>query len=256
LDATGLRVDPRTTFLELLKTRFLGAKLIFLGGSAATGKLSPTSDLDAVVLYDNPESTRKETFIFNNYLIETLVTDEKGLHYFFFDKAPRTGLCAIPVIVDHAIVLPESTPLSDALKKLARQSIDAGPAPLSEPELADTRYTITYTVQKLRGGPRPPLENLVLGSRLVGLLGNFYLRAHRRWTGSGNYLAKRLLAEFPEISERLNAVFKTFFAAGEEAPVIALTEEMLAPFGGLLYELSHVYSNRELRGRPRGRAAQ
>jgi hypothetical protein len=62
-------------------------------------------------------------------------------------------------------------------------------------------------------------------------LGNFYLRANRKWSGRAKSMPRAIRKAFPELLSGYEAAFKEGFA-GNLKPVLELADELLAPFGG------------------------
>jgi hypothetical protein len=88
-------------------------------------------------------------------------------------------------------------------------------------------------------GKLPRDQLLSVGSFMHGRLADFYLRANGNWSGTRTSLAKRLREEYPELSIRYEAAFEDLFLRSDIRAVESLAREMLAPYGGLVTELSH-----------------
>jgi hypothetical protein len=67
--------DAYAAALDFLRHHYPGARVAFLGGSAATGTATPTSDLDILVLVDDADGdvSYVETTIHQGWLVEAFV---------------------------------------------------------------------------------------------------------------------------------------------------------------------------------------
>lgn len=236
------RIDPRTAVRELLETRYRGATAIFLTGS--TARIAPTggelfattahSDLDITVVLETATVPYREGFLYKGWPVESLVSAAESL-LGVFAEAPALGECSVPSHVVDAIVLPVASAVSDALRQRAKQVIDAGPAPLTLREHRVSRHQITRLVQALEV-PRAHEDLIGIGAFLHPRLGQYYLRAANKWSGKPAFLTRRLRAENPAHARTFFAAFHALFARHDPAGVTALVDEILAPYGGRLFD--------------------
>lgn len=205
---------------------------MFVGGSAALGTETEHSDLDLTVVYDELPNPIRESFLYEGWPVETSITDvptlRRGIAF-----APHLGTRAVPGLVAEALVLPEESELSRSLQQQAREVIAAGPVALSPSDHQAARYGITYTLHKLAHGPAQDL--IFVGANLLPRLVNYWLRSRGKWAASNTYVGRRLREEDPAMAERFLSVFQAVHA-GELAPLEALIDDILAPFGGRLFD--------------------
>ena len=84
--------------------------------------------------------------------------------------------------------------------------------------------------------PRSRHELNASGARLFGELGDFYCRSRGGWTGHGKGLLKRIKLQDPVLARRYSEAFDQLFQHVQPAMVITMAEELLAPYGGLLFD--------------------
>ena len=114
-------------------------------------------------------------------------------------------------------------------------------------ELRLRRYRLTDWLDDIRH-PRAPEELVATGAYLYQDAADFFFRARGLWSAHSKTIPRRLRKTDEAFAEKFCRAFDALFAEKETAPVIALVEEMLAPFGGLLFEGSHVRAENEPAG--------
>ena len=204
--------------------------VMFVGGSAALGTETEHSDLDVTVVYDRLPNPIRESFFFEGWPVESSLTDVTTLER-TMAVAPHLGTCAVPALVAKALALPAESELSRSLQQRARDVIAAGPLPLTPSDHQAARYGITYTLHKLAHAQ----ERMFVGANLMMRLVNYWLRSRGRWGVSNTYIGQRLREDDPAMATRMLEVF-TAMHAGELAPLDALVDDVLAPFGGRLFD--------------------
>ncbi len=226
------RISGRAAAAALLVARYDGAKVMFVGGSAALGTETEHSDLDLTVVYDQLPNPIRESFLFEGWPVESSMTDVATLRR-AIAFAPHLGTRAVPGLVAEALVLPDESELSRSLQHHAREVIAAGPLALSPSDHQAARYGITYTLHKLSHGPAQDL--VFVGANMLLRLVNYWLRSQGKWAASNTYVGRRLREEDPAMATRMLEVF-TAMHAGELGPLNALIDDILAPFGGRLFD--------------------
>lgn len=229
------RSNPREVAQALWAERFSDAKVVFLAGSVIRGEGTEHSDLDIVVVYDFVSAAWRESFFYQGWPIEILAHDPDTLRYFFYEMDAKSGVPSLPNMVLEGIEVPAASEFSANLKKLAREVFDAGPPVLSEADIQRHRYTITDLCDDLRS-PRSKAEALATGTRLYESLADFYFRSQQRWSAKGKTIPRKL-AEFDSIfAGRFVSAFDGLFAHGDTAAILTLSQEIVGPFGGFLFE--------------------
>lgn len=228
------RIKPAAAAREIFAGRYNGARVVFLAGSVVRGEATPTSDLDLVVVYERLPHAYREAFLHAGWPVETFVHDPETLaHYFEADR--RRGIPSLARMVSEGIEIPESSPFSGGLKRLASQLLEAGPPRWDKAELMTRRYRLSDWVDDIRH-PRTPEELVASGTFLYADLADFFLLSRSLWTAHSKTIPRRLREVDAGFAQRFRDAFEALFAEKRQGPVIALVEEVLQPFGGILFE--------------------
>ena len=229
------RPTPIATARRIFEERYPKAKVVLLAGSVIRGEGTAHSDLDLVVIYDELKSAYRESFLFDGWPVEAFVHDPATLAYFTQQVDIPTGVPSLCHMVADGIAIGEESDLCLTLKRRAKALLDRGPDPLTDKEIDGLRYAISDQLDDLRA-PRDHAEAVASATVLYGTLTNFWFRSQRRWSAKGKSIPRRVRALDPAFADRLEAAFLTLFSDGEPADVIRLAEELLAPYGGCLFE--------------------
>jgi hypothetical protein len=138
-------------------------------------------------------------------------------------------------MVADGIAVPGPTEASRGFSQLARSTLAIGPPALTDEDRDRLRYAISDLLDDLRD-PRTPTEQIATGTGLFGALADYYLRVHGFWSGRDKWIPRALEAANPELAVRYAEVFQWFFEDGDTASLIQLTEEILQPAGGPLFD--------------------
>lgn len=228
------RVSPVEAARGVFGERYAGARVLFLGGSVMRGEATPASDLDVVVVYESLPNSYRESFMYGGWPVEAFVHDEETLERFFEDDR-RRGLPALMSMVAEGVEVPGATEFSAALKRRAEELIAAGPPPWDAEELSLRRYRLTDWADDMRF-PRSPEELVATGAYLYQDAADFYFRSRGLWSAHSKTIPRRLRREDPAFAERFLRAFDALFAGKRADAALALVEEMLAPFGGPLFD--------------------
>ena len=221
---------------QIFKAKYPQAKVIFLAGSIVRGEGTPFSDLDLVVVYEKLPVAYRETYFFQEFPVEAFVHDPETLNYFMSESDRENGMAMMTNMVIEGIEVPAASDFSRSLKDLAQSNMNAGPPPLVSGEIQSQRYTITNLVDDIRQ-PHSQNELVGAGAELYQVLANYYFRSNNLWSAKGKSIPRILNKTNPELHLRYCAAFDELFKNGSAEKVIALSEELLAPGGGFLYEL-------------------
>ncbi|HYE14475.1 MAG TPA: nucleotidyltransferase domain-containing protein [Pyrinomonadaceae bacterium] len=228
------RLEPFEAARRVFEGRYAGARVLFLAGSVLRGEATPTSDLDVVVVYDRLPRAYREAFVSDGWPVESFVHDPETLER-FIELDRQSALPSIISMVLEGVEIPGPSELSAELKRLAREAFEAGPPPLIEDEMTLLRFRLTDWLDDIRH-PRSAEELVATGAYLYKDVADFFFRSRNLWTAHSKTVPRRLRQTDPEFAESFRLAFESLFAAKDPAPVIALVEGMLAPFGGLLFE--------------------
>jgi hypothetical protein len=228
------RVSPEEAARGIFGERYAGARVLFLGGSVVRGDATPTSDLDIVVVYEQLPNAYREAFVYGGWPVEAFVHDVATLER-FFERDRRSGLPALMCMVSEGVEIPGAGEFSAAWKRRAAELLEAGPPAWDEEELTLRRYRLTDWVDDMRF-PRSPEELVATGAYLYQDAAEFYFRTRGLWSAHSKTIPRRLRRADPAFAEKFLRAFDTLFAAKRGEAVVALVEELLEPFGGLLFE--------------------
>ena len=220
-----MRDPAQPTAVRLVAELFPHARAAWLGGSVARGVDTPTSDLDIVVLTaDDP--VHRRSLLYSGWPVELFVHTDASMHkYFASDIARRQP--SLPRMVGEALLLRDQDGAGHRWGQTARQVLSDGPAPLTQAELDDARYTITDLIDDLAGNP-PPTETAAIAALLWQHVLTLSLTGSGQWSGTGKGLVRALPADR---AERGLAALRSAIG-GSPSLLVQLADEILADHGG------------------------
>jgi hypothetical protein len=109
------------------------------------------------------------------------------------------------------------------------------PPKLSVEEISKSRYNITNLVDDIRQ-PRSKAELVAVGAELYEALADYYFRVNNLWSAKGKSVPRVLEQADADLGLRYCEAFEELFADGKSEKVIALSEEILSPNGGFLFD--------------------
>lgn len=224
---------PEIAAKRFVHTRFPCCDAAFLAGSSVTGRLNPGSDLDILII----DKTQETPFKFNTsrfgWIIEAFVMTPETVDS-FFEEAQKTGIpTLIRMCAEGKLIKDEG--IAESVREKARRLLPIGPMEWTFAELDQARYDITECLEDLEGAERHE-EHLFTVNQLVSHLQHFILRSNGRWIGEGKWALRSLEAFDQSLSSEFIQVLDGFYKHGENAPLIAFSDRILAPFGGRLRE--------------------
>jgi Nucleotidyltransferase domain len=228
------RIEPIKAARRIFRERYEGARVLFLAGSVMRGDATPTSDLDIVVVYERLPNAYREAFTCEGWPVEAFVNDAETVKH-FFDSDRRRGRPDMMSMVLEGVEIPEACELSAELKLRASEIFEAGPPPLGEDELSLRRYRLTDWVDDIRH-PRSTEELVATGAYLYGDAADFFFRSRNLWSSHSKTIPRRLRQADADFAERFSRAFDALFSSKDSAPAVVLIEQMLEPFGGLLFD--------------------
>jgi hypothetical protein len=204
-----------------------------LAGSVVRGEETPTSDLDIVIFDNQIDGAYRESRIEYNWPIEVFVHSWTSYKTYFSSDAERARP-SLPRMVAEGIVLKDNGILS-TIKNEAAGLLNEGPAPWSEQTLMIKRYMLTDALGDLIG-TQNEAEALFIANTLAEGIHEFILRTNRKWIGSSKWIVRALKQYDEDFADRFVAAFDAFYKTGNREGIIRITDEVLAPFGGRLFE--------------------
>lgn len=220
---------------DLFETRYHGASAILVAGSVVRGEASTYSDLDLVVIFPSVRAAYRESFTHKGWPVEAFIHDLETLRYFFYRIDQPEGHSTLCEMVKEGLEVPEPCKVTVQAKQLAGEVLKQGPPVLTHEEIEDRRYHISELVDDLRD-PRTRHELNAAAARVYHELADFYCRSRGGWTSAGKGLLKRMKTQDPTMARRYSEAFDQLFQHGLPAAVIGLSEEVLAPYGGFLFD--------------------
>lgn len=216
---------------QLLAEKFPTAKCAFIAGSITRGEGTSTSDIDLVIVYDPAvlPIAYRDSMLYHDWPIEMFVQNENSLAY-FWEKDIESGCPILVNMVAEGLPIPENDLYALLLKEKAQKIIDQGSLLLSEEDILKRRYMITDNLDDILAYKNTAELYGALGW-LYQELADFYLRANQKWSGRAKSISRAIKQAFPELLPEYEAAFREGFAGNVQA-VEALTDKLLAPFGG------------------------
>ena len=231
---------------EILRAKYRKAELAFLAGSIVRGEGTAFSDLDLVVIFKEMPNAFRESFYFGGRPVEVFAHTPETLNYFMSESDRSSGIPSMAQMVSEGVEIPEKSDLSKKLKRLAQNCLKLKPPALPPEELDQRRYRITNLIDDIRE-PRSKEELTASATELYAALADFYFRANRLWSGRNKSIPRVFEKTNPELRREFCDGFEELFVHGKSARVIELTEKLLAPHGGFLFETERLSAPPEQR---------
>ncbi|MFI0220430.1 nucleotidyltransferase domain-containing protein [Streptomyces lydicus] len=231
-DQNGLASEAR----RLVTHRFPHAVGAILGGSAAQGRTSASSDLDVAVLLPDSDTTRREVIRHDGRLAElfihTTADIQRALEH---NRGNRRG--TLLFIYDQGLPLLDLHGDVDRSRTQARALLAMGPSALTPAEWDRGRYLLTCFMDDLIDAPSTNrYEQLALADHTLREAVHLLTAHHRAWTGIGKWLPRRLLQADPERGRALLDGHQRVAERGDTASLAAAVERILDLTGGPLRE--------------------
>ncbi|MDN4606443.1 nucleotidyltransferase domain-containing protein [Sporosarcina highlanderae] len=204
-----------------------------LAGSVVRGEETPTSDLDIVIFDNQIQNAYRESRIEYNWPIEVFVHTLTSYKTYFQTDAERARP-TLPRMVAEGIVLVDAGILSN-IKNEAAVLLNNGPAPWSEQTLLTKRYMLTDALGDLLG-TQNEAEALFIANTLGEAIHEFVLRTNGKWIGASKWIIRALKQYDEDFANRFVSAFHSFYKTGDREGIINITDEVLAPYGGRLFE--------------------
>lgn len=220
--------------LEISQSRYSDAKAVLLCGSVIRGQDTASSDLDMVVLYEKIPFARRESFVHKAWPVEVFINDFETIRYFCEEFDLKSFEPIMPTMIIEGILIAGSQSFVKELKSYAEILVENGPRSLTEDEHRKFRYAITDTIDDLRH-PRGRAEMQASGTVLFAQMANYFFRSRNLWCARSKTIPRKLHEADALFAENFTASFDSLFA-GDARPVIQLAEELVAPFGGFLFD--------------------
>lgn len=235
--STSGRAERISESVELARRfvalRYPQAGAALLAGSRARGEGGARSDYDVVLLFDSlPEGAWREKATFEGGTFQFFAHDPGTLSYFCRVVVVQSAVPSVPEMVVEGIALRgEGGAALASARALAARTLAAGPQPFQGGALRSRLYALTELVDILADGP-PGAEMTAVGGALYPMLADFALRTGGGWSATIKRMPAALAELDPALADRFAAAFAALFGASDPAPVVALADSVLAPYGG------------------------
>ncbi|MEU4347150.1 nucleotidyltransferase domain-containing protein [Streptomyces sp. NPDC023838] len=225
-------MGPCAAARAVVGEKFPTARAAFLGGSAATQRRTPTSDLDVVVLLPGPPAPYRESLLHGPWPVELFVHTEESWRTFVkreIDKrrSPLLRMCA------EGVLLLDRDGVGEKIATEAQRLVAAGVPKATVEELEDRRYAITDLLDDLAGCDNAG-ERVFIVTELARRAAELALMVNGAWLGGGKWLARHVDATEPGFSKKLSEAVRDALA-GREKGLVGVVDEVLARCGGRLW---------------------
>lgn len=235
LETNLTRSDPLLTLKKLIKERYQNALAIFWAGSVSNDQGTSASDLDLVIVYEHIPNAYREAFIYEGWPIDAFVHGKDTLRYFFEESKNNSGIPGLLHMIIYGREITPTSPFSESIKILAKQTLQSGPALWSKEDIDKERFLITDTLEDVLF-PKSRAEQMASASWLYEALSQFYFRAQNKWCASGKSIARYLEGDNLELAKEFSESFESVFKIGDCVDLKNLTQKILQPYGGFLWD--------------------
>lgn len=225
-------MSPLAAACAVVDEKFPAARAAFLGGSAATERRTPMSDLDVVVLLPGPPAPYRESLVYGPWPVELFVHTEESWRAFVEReigkrRSPLLWMCA------EGVLLLDRDGVGEKISSEAQRLVAAGVPRATADELEDRRYAITDLLDDLAGCDDAG-ERVFIVTELARRAAELVLVVNGAWLGGGKWLARHVEAVEPGFSNQLSAAVRAALA-GREEDLVGMVDAALNRCGGRLW---------------------
>lgn len=227
------RLQPIDAASRFIEEHFPECNAALLAGSVIRGQATETSDLDIIVFDEKVVSPYRESLIEQGWPIEVFAYNLSSYKNYFKSNYELARPVLIRMVSEGLIITDSG--VIHAIKKEAEELLKKGPAKWSEDTILTKRYMITDALNDLIGCTNYS-EELFIANALAEAIHEFVLRTNGEWIGASKWVV-RSLNQFDEaFTTRFVQSFDTFYKTRNKVDIIKLTDEVLEPYGGRLFE--------------------
>ena len=227
----------RAIAARLVQQQYPTAVAAIIGGSFATGRQTPTSDIDLLLLFEHVDCAWRSTIVAEGRTVELFAHDVATFTYFCQEMDAPGGAVPLARMVLEGENIVAGGEAYGRLLALAQTIDAAGPPVLDVDDLQRRRYAITTLLEDLVDS-RHPGEALAVACQLYAALADLHLRAAGQWSGGGKHLFRHLQAFDGAVAGQLDGALR--LAAGDlpagQRAFAQVSAAVLAPVGGPLLE--------------------
>jgi len=230
----SLRNDPLPTIQKLIKERYVDAKAVFWAGSVSESRGTSASDLDLVIVFESLPNAYREAFVYDGWPIDAFIHDLETLRYFFEKSRTGNGISGLSHMILNGREVTSLSALSENVKTLALEILNAGPATWDQEQINKERFLITDVLDDIKY-PAGRDEQIASAAWLLEALGQFYFRSQNKWCASGKSIIRYLKSDNPDLALEFTQAFEGLFQTGHSAALELLVKKILDPYGGLFW---------------------
>ncbi|MCX7115724.1 MAG: hypothetical protein NTW08_07450 [Gammaproteobacteria bacterium] len=227
--------DPLLTLKKLINERYADAIAVFWAGSVVNKQGTMASDLDLVIVYETLPQAYREAFMFDEWPIDAFIHTIDTLRYFFNESQTSSGISGLIHMILQGQEITPPSPISENIKTLAQQFFQQGPALWDKEKIDTERFLITDLLQDI-AFPKTRAEQLASSASFYDILAQFYFRSRHKWCASGKSIPRYLEKDNRELARQFSKSFESIFQTGDVTDLIKLTQTILEPYGGLLWD--------------------
>ena len=230
-----MKKQPIDTIKKLTDERYALAKAVFWAGSVSQDQATESSDLDLVIVFESIPYAYREAYIYDGWPIDTFVHDASTLKYFFEESKSGNGISGLIEMILGGREILNNNDFSNTIRDIATQYKTSGPSVWSQDKIDLERFLITDILDDIKF-PRNRAEQIASTAHLFEPLLQFYFRANGNWTASAKSLIRLLQSENPSLAAEYNQSFEILFQTGDVKGLEKVLSQILAPYGGLLWD--------------------
>ncbi|MEH7506032.1 nucleotidyltransferase domain-containing protein [Neobacillus drentensis] len=227
------KLKPIETAHQFINKYFPNCQGAVMAGSVVRGEETYTSDLDIVVFDKSINSSYRESFIDFGWAIEIFVHNLTS-YKFFFNLDYKVAKPAMQRMIFEGIILKDEG-IIVSIKKEAKEILEKGPERWTEETIKTKRYFITDALDDFIGC-KNRAEEIFIANTLAELIHEFVLRTNGRWIGSSKWIIRALKQYDEKFTEEFVESFDDYYKNGEKSKVVHLSEMVLEPYGGRLFQ--------------------
>lgn len=228
-----MKISARQAASKFVETYFPNCDVAYLAGSVVRGEETESSDLDIIIIDSSVGDSYRQSLTEFGWPIEVFVHNMFTYKNYFKENIDRARP-SLPQMCAEGIILHDSGHAS-RIKNEALQLLKAGPTPWKTIEIEKARYHLTDLLNDLEGSTNA-LEDLFIVSKLADLTHEFVLRVNGHWIGEGKWIIRALKEYNESFADHFAEVFNRYYSSREKAGVIHFVDEIIAPYGGRLFE--------------------
>jgi len=229
----NIKLQPIDAAKKFVQKHYPNCQGAILAGSVVRGEATATSDLDIVIFDKTLDSSYRESLIEFGWAIEVFVHSLTSYKQ-YFELDYERARPSLPRMVSEGIVLKDEGVI-DCIKEAAQNLLNRGPKVWTEDTIKLKRYFISDALDDFKGCTNRS-EEIFIANTLAELLSEFVLRTNNKWIGASKWVYRCLRDYDKQFATNFVEAFDTFYKTGNKEQIILITEQIVRPYGGLLFE--------------------